>query len=283
MVAYSSSLDQAGVLAKSVDDACLVMDRIVGKCDKDSTTVDAKWDTLSETVANVKGKVIAYIPEDMNLVSQEVRDTWLMTIEVLREHGAKLVELKYTDIDPTVKGEKLTDRWLATYYILTPVEAFSNLSRYDGIRYGSKGSGGSLEEYYQSARDKFGKEVKRRLLLGSYILLNEAEKKYYHSALSYLNTIRKQFHDIYRNVDLLLTPTSPGVAFKRGEELCPERMYAGDMFTIIANLLMAPAISIPAPTGGLPIGIQLMARRFDEANLIEVAKFLEIEFKRLKK
>ena len=283
MIAYSSSLDQAGILAKSVNDACIVLDQIVGPCTKDSTSRSEYWHNLEQVEPKISDKTIGYIPEDMQLVSKEVKEVWETTIEIVKRSGAKVIELQYKDLDPNIqRNQRLTDNWLAAYYILSPVEAFSNLSRYDGIRYGKRSCANSLHEYYENTRDNFGSEVKRRLVLGSQILLSESTEHYYHSALDYVGTIRAQFESIYKKVDLILTPTSPGTAFKLQEQVSPERMYAEDIFTIIANLLMSPAISIPGPTKGLPIGIQLMAKRFNERELAEVAKYLEIEFKRYK-
>lgn len=278
MIAYSSSLDQAGVFARSVTDACIVMDQIIGKCAQDSTTSSEQWSKLEDIIAKVDGKTIGYIPKQMELVTKDVRQNWELAINILRAGGAKVIEISCNELDSTIgPDQKLTDRWLATYYALTPVEAFSNLSRYDGIRYGTHIAADNLENYYLNTRDQFGKEVKRRILLGGHILLNECHKGHYRKALNYIQNMRYQFNQIFNKVDAILSPTSPHTAFKIGTVLSPEAMYAEDIFTIPANLLMAPAISIPSGVcgDGMPIGIQLMSNRFNESKMIEIAKFLE--------
>lgn len=284
MVAYSSSLDQAGVLARSVEDACLVMDCIVGQCDLDSTTSSEQWIQLSGIGPDCK-KNIGYFVEDLDLVEPEVKEIFLNIVKLLRQNGANITEIKSQDIDQELNsGENLSKKWLAAYYTLTPVEAFSNLSRYDGIRYGSYVKSDTLDEYYKSTRSQFGNEVKRRIMLGGHILLNETRKHYYKNSIDFINFVRVQFSKLFKRVDLIISPTSPHTAFKMDAKMQPERMYAEDLFTIQANILRSPAISIPAGLiRGMPIGIHMFAEQFQEKTLIEVSKFIEkiVEFKGL--
>ena len=279
MTAYSSSLDQAGVLTRSVSDACLILDLINGQCDKDMTTSSEPWVRL-ETVEPDPKVTIGYLVEDMDLVESGVADIWRSTLEQLKTSGARVVALKYKDIDPDIRiEEKLSDKWLATYYALTPVEAFSNLSRYDGIRYGTHVDAENIEAYYKLTRGQFGDEVKRRIILGAHILLNETEKHYYKNALNYRSQTMDAFDKVFSNLDVIISPTSPHTAFKINEKIAPEKAYLEDLFTIPANLIRAPAISIPAGLlNGMPVGIQLFAKRFNEKAIIQVAKYLESIF-----
>lgn len=283
IVAYSSSLDQAGVFARSVEDACIVLDEMMGSCERDSTTTALEPPNLSNILPNIAGKRIGYVPAHMEIVDAAVRDIWQKTIDVLKTNGATLVELSLNDLDPTIHGDvSPVHRWIATYYSLTPVEAFSNLSRYDGIRYGSHLDADNLQDYYRKTRSQFGDEVKKRIMLGSYILLTEGTNQFYSKAVEYRSVMQKHFRGLFSTkLDAILSPTSPHEAFKLGASKTSVDMYSEDMFTILANLLGAPAISIPAGLGhnGLPIGMQIITGPFQEVKLIEIARFLELQFK----
>ena len=278
MIAYSSSFDQAGVLARSVDDACIVLDKIMGKCTKDSTTENAVVPNLESVMPLVRGKRIGYIPSHITFAADEVQQSFYKALDVLRNAGAIITEIPPNELST---AQNALAQWMGVYYIMTPVEAFSNLSRYDGIRYGCYLKGKDLDDSYRQTRDQFGDEVKRRIMLGAQILSTEHKDAIHRSALVAQIEIKAKFRQIFTKVDAVISPTSPNTAFDLGAPKSDVDMYAEDAFTIIANLLGAPAISIPSELSGtgLPIGIQIMSAPFEEVKMIEVAKFLEAEFK----
>jgi len=277
MVAYSSSLDQAGVMARNIEDACIVLDKMMGHCSNDSTTTSLKPPKLEGINPSIHGKTIGYIAAHMDLVSKEVNEIWKNTLEYLKSNGANIIEIDLKELDGDPNYNNPIDKWIGTYYVLTPVEAYSNLCRYDGIRYGGYLKGADLEESYKSTRNQFGEEVKRRIMLGAHILLEENKELLYNKAIVYRRLMQERFKALFGKIDGLLSPTSPHEAFKLGSTKSALEMYAEDGFTVIANLLGSPSISIPAGYGpnGLPLGMQLITDRFEEIKLIEIAKALE--------
>jgi aspartyl-tRNA(Asn)/glutamyl-tRNA(Gln) amidotransferase subunit A len=277
MIAYSSSLDQAGVMARTVDDACIVLDKMMGRCANDSTTSHLNPPKLEDVSASVKGKSIGYIAPHMDLVGKSIRKVWEDSLEYLKSNGANIIEINLRDLDDDPTDNNPIDRWIGTYYVLTPVEAYSNLCRYDGIRYGSYLQGADLEETYRLTRSQFGEEVRRRIMLGAHILLQESKEALYNKAVVYRKLMQEKFMTLFKKVDAIISPTSPHEAFELGTSKSALEMYAEDGFTVIANLLGSPAISIPACCGEnkLPIAMQVITNRFEEVKLIEIAKSLE--------
>lgn len=283
MIAYSSSLDQAGVLARTVTDACIVLDHISGYCERDSTTSKTGPTELAKITSGITGKKVGYISAYLDKVSQSVRENWMEVLELVKKHGGEIIEIGLNEISDGAHDP--IQQWTSVYYGFTTVEAFSNYCRYDGIRYGIQKDGKDLNDYYCNTRDQFGDEVKRRMLLGAYILSNHDKLDIYNRSISFRHLIRDQFMKIFKKVDVILSPTSPHTAFPIDYQKTPIEMYYEDMFTVVANLIGSPAISIPSGLcdKGLPIGMQVMAAPFDEVQMIEVAKFLESElhFKQL--
>lgn len=261
IIALASSLDQVGPFAHTVEDAMLIMEVIEGRDDKDATSVELSEAPVAELLTpSFEGLRIGvpqeYFIEGMDpLVQQTVKEA----IAVFENNGAKVVEISLP----------LSPYALPTYYIIQPAEASSNLARYDGLRYGTRAEG-TLEESYVKARSEgFGAEVKRRIMLGSFILSAGYYDAYYKKALAVRNALRKEFDQAFKRVDLIIGPTSPSVAWNLGEKFNdPIAMYLADVFTTPANIAGLPGISIPCGFAhGLPVGLQLQAKPFNEATL----------------
>ncbi len=278
MIAFSSSLDQAGPLANSVNDAAIILDSVTGFDSRDSTSLNLKptnsYNSLindtysfSDFTFGVPSKLLEIGLDD------EIRYKFDELIKNLKKLGAKVI-----DIDlPYAKYA------VATYYIIAPSEASSNLSRFDGIRYGfsEESENGDLIESYINNRSKgFGEEVKRRIMLGTYSLSSGYYDAYYLKAIKVKQLISNDFRNAFSNVNSILTPTCPELPFKLGEKKNdPLKMYLSDILTIPANLAQLPSISIPLGLSNqnLPIGIQLTGNRLDEVNLLKMASLLEKE------
>ncbi|MDR1982781.1 MAG: Asp-tRNA(Asn)/Glu-tRNA(Gln) amidotransferase subunit GatA [Holosporaceae bacterium] len=271
MVAFASSLDQAGPLTKTVRDAAILLKIISGYDENDSTSSrESVPDFESFVGKSVKGIRVG-IPKEYHMagMSEEIIEFWKKGAELLKEAGAEIVDISL----PYSKYA------LPTYYIIAPAEASSNLSRYDGIKYGFRANGVSLNEVYENTRaEGFGDEVKRRILVGTYVLSAGYYDAYYMRALKIQKLIRQDFSHAFEKVDLLLTPTTPNSAFAFGEEpKDPVTMYLNDVFTVTANIAGLPGISVPI---GLdkqerPLGLQLIAPHFKEDLLIQVGSALE--------
>ena len=279
MIAYASSMDQAGVIARSVEDACLVLDIMKGPCDRDSMSSKILLPKLAEIPANVKGMRIGYIEEHMSLVNEQVRAQWEKSLKLLKEMGAETISINIHDLSCKSIGLNCspTHSWLGVYYSLSTIEALSNLARYDGIRYGSYVAGKDLEESYLLTRDQFGPEVKRRLALAAHIMLTEPTNKILERSSKYRQFLKERFGRLFKRIDCLVSPTSPHVAFPLAEfKKNSIESYMEDIFTVVANLVDSPAISIPAgENNGLPIGMHIMAGHLQDAKMIAVAKALE--------
>ncbi len=271
IIAYASSLDQAGPMGKTVRDCALLLQGMAGFDAKDSTSVDLPVPDYSASLeAGVKGLRIG-IPREyrMDGMNPEIEALWNRGKDWLREAGAEIVDINLPH----------TYHALAAYYIVAPAEASSNLARYDGVRYGLRVPGKDLTEMYENTRGAgFGREVQRRIMIGTYVLSAGYYDAYYTKAQRVRTLIKKDFDQAFQRVDAILTPTSPNAAFPIGANSDdPIAMYLNDVFTVPINLAGVPAISVPAGlnSAGLPLGLQLIGRPFDEATLLRVARSIE--------
>ena len=273
IVAFASSLDQAGVCTNNVQDSSTVLQQICGYDHKDSTSVDVPVpDFGSQLGKGVKGLKVG-IPEEYfsQQLSDEVRKACEQVIENLRSEGAEIVHISLPH----------TKYALLAYYIIAPAEASTNLARYDGVRYGLRvyDEGDSLDDMYEKTRAVgFGDEVKSRILMGTYALSSGYYDAYYRKAQKIRRLVAEHdFQQSFKEVDLIFSPVAPTVAFDLGQEKSQLDMYANDIFTIPASLAGLPAISIPIgfSSSGLPIGGQLIANLFDEVTMYRVASNIE--------
>ncbi len=273
MIAFASSLDQAGVFARNVKDAALVQQAISGFDAKDSTSYNAPVPEWSANInTNLKGKKIG-IPKEYRVegTDPEILAWWDKGIAWLKDHGAEIQEVSLPH----------TSYALATYYIIAPAEASSNLARYDGVRYGlrAKENIHSLDDMYELTRAAgFGKEVKRRILIGTYVLSAGYYDAYYKKAQRIRTLIAQDFAKAFEKVDALLAPTAPTAAFALGEKMDnPITMYLNDIYTVPASMAGLPAMSVPAglSSRGLPLGLQIIGKAFDEQSVFNVAAAVE--------
>ena len=277
IVAFASSLDQAGSMAKNVKD-CTLLHEVISSYDlKDSTSVDFKRNNYSELLTNnIKGKKIG-IPKEYRVdgMPKEIEDLWIKGIDFVKESGAEIIDISLPH----------TSYALPAYYIVAPAEASSNLARYDGVKYGFRSDGENLIDMYERTRSEgFGNEVKRRIMIGIYVLSSGYYDAYYLKAQKVRKLIINDFDEAYKKVDAILTPSTPSSAFKIGEKTNdPVSMYLNDIFTVPVNLAGLPGISIPAGLDkkGYPLGLQLIGKAFDEQNLLNIAYAMEekINFK----
>ncbi len=271
IVAYASSLDQAGPMTRDVRDAALLLEVMAGHDPKDSTSVALEVPSFEKAlIQGVKGLRVG-IPKEYRLegMDEDTLKLWEKGAKWLQEAGAEIVEISL----PHTKYS------LATYYVLAPAEASSNLARYDGVRYGLRVSGKTLDELYENTRSEgFGTEVQRRVLIGTYVLSAGYYDAYYLKAHKVRRLITHDFETAFQNVDVILTPTTPTAAFALDEKPTdPVVMYLNDVLTVPANLAGLPGISIPAGLSkeGLPLGLQLIGPAFDENVLFRAGRVLE--------
>lgn len=272
LIAYGSSLDQIGPIARDVTDCAAILEVIAAYDEKDGTSVKRKeYDFMSALVDDVKGKKIG-IPRDYlnGGLDEEVRAAVLDAARVLMEKGAIVEEFDLS----------LVPYAIPAYYVIASAEASSNLSRFDGVKYGHRAADyDGLHSMYKKSRSQgFGQEVKRRIMLGSFVLSSGYYDAYYLKALKTKALIKEAFDQAFETYDMLLGPTAPSTAPKLGESLKdPLKMYLGDIYTISANLAGLPAISIPCGkgSGGLPIGLQLIGNCFQEKTIIQAAYAFE--------
>jgi aspartyl-tRNA(Asn)/glutamyl-tRNA(Gln) amidotransferase subunit A len=271
IVAFASSLDQAGPIAKTVEDAAILLRSMSGHDPQDSTSLPAEVPDFASFVGkSVKGLRIG-VPEDYRIegMPEEIAALWDQGIAWLKEAGAEVKSVRLPH----------TKYALPAYYIIAPAEASSNLARYDGMRFGLREPGNSLSEVYENTRASgFGDEVKRRILIGTYVLSAGYYDAYYLKAQKVRRRIADDFDAAFRDVDALLTPTAPSAAFGLGERTDdPVAMYLNDVFTVTTNLAGLPGISLPAglSSSGLPLGLQLIGRALDEGTLLSLAGALE--------
>ena len=270
IVAFSSSLDQAGPLTRTVGDAALMLNSMAGYDKKDSTSANLKMPNLMDYLdKGVKGKKIG-IPKEYTQdgISDDIVKFYDTSISWLKDAGAEIIPVSLPH----------TKYALPVYYIIAPAEASSNLARYDGVRYGVRKEGKNLDDMYELTRGNgFGEEVKRRIMIGTYVLSSGYYDAYYLKAQKVRRLIKQDFDNVFEKVDFILTPSTPTTAFALGEKLDPLTMYLNDIFTVPASLAGLPGISLPVglDKSGLPIGMQLIAKAFDEVGLISTAQVLE--------
>ena len=271
IVAFASSLDQAGPLARTVRDAAIMLGAMAGHDPKDSTSLNVPVpDYEAALTGDIRGLTVG-IPAEYRVdgMPEEIARLWSQGTDWLRDAGAEIVEVSLPH----------TRYALAAYYIVVPAEASSNLARYDGVRYGLRVDGESVDELYEVTRGEgFGREVRRRILIGTYVLSAGYYDAYYLKAQRVRSLIARDFHAAYQTVDVILTPTAPSVAFRLGEKTDdPIAMYLNDVFTAPASLAGLPGISVPVGLSGdgLPLGLQLLGRAFDEQTVLRVAQVLE--------
>jgi aspartyl-tRNA(Asn)/glutamyl-tRNA(Gln) amidotransferase subunit A len=273
IVAFASSLDQAGPMARDVRDCAILLEAMAGFDPKDSTSLDLpvpNWEAALNS--DVRGKRIG-IPKEYRIdgVPPEIDRVWQRGIELMRDAGAEIVEVSLPH----------TRYALPTYYIIAPAEASSNLARYDGVRYGLRAlpANGNLTDMYEATRaEGFGPEVKRRIMIGTYVLSAGFYDAYFNRAQKVRALIARDFERVWEQCDLILTPTAPSAAFALGEKSAdPIAMYLNDVFAVPASLAGLPAISVPAGLDdlGLPLGLQLVGKALDEQGVLNAALALE--------
>src|SRR4051794_39603863 len=273
IVAFASSLDQAGPIARTVRDAAILMRSMAGHDPKDTTSVDREVPDYEAAIGrSVKGMRIG-IPKEYRVdgMPAEIEKLWEQGAEWLRSAGAQLVEVSLPN----------TKYALPAYYIVAPAEASSNLARYDGVRYGLRAPGRDVTDMYEKTRaEGFGKEVRRRVLIGTYVLSAGYYDAYYVRAQKVRTLIKRDFEECFASgVDAMLTPTTPSAAFAIGEKGAadPIEMYLNDVFTVTVNMAGLPGISVPAglDAQNLPLGLQLIGRPFDEETLFSLGQVIE--------
>ena len=273
--AYASSLDQIGPMTQNVEDAAILYDMIAGYDPKDSTCSQRECVSVADKLdATVKLK-IAIIPEYLKDASVDVQQAYAKAVEALKSAGHTIVEK--TMMDPKFD--------ISAYYITATAEATTNLARYDGIRYGARVEGESLKDTYLKTRSAgFGLEVQRRIMLGNFVLSSGYYDAYYVKAQKVRTLIQEEYNKIFQEVDLILTPVAPRTAYEFGALSDPIEMYLSDIYTISVNLAGLPAISLPVDKAqnGMPVGLQLVARAYDEQTLFNGALSLETQLKDLK-
>ena len=275
IAAFASSLDQAGIFSKNVTDASILLEEIAGHDERDSTSSNVSIPNYSKQLnSDLNGKTIG-IPKEYTVdgISDEINAVWEDAIKSLEKKGAVI---KHISLPHTKYA-------LPTYYIIAPAEASSNLARYDGVKYGFRADEAkSLDEMYEMTRSEgFGKEVKRRILIGTYVLSAGYYDAYYLKAQKVRKLIANDFIEIFKECDLILTPTAPSAAFPLNEKQDdPIKMYLNDVFTVPASLAGIPGISIPygKDKSGLPLGIQLLGKHFDEQEIFNAAFALEKDY-----
>lgn len=276
VVGFGSSLDQVGPLGRSVADVATTLDAMVGRDVRDCTSQDCKPNFAAAAqlgrTQGIAGKRVGIVPSYMDAagVSSEVASALKAALTKLEGLGAQIVEVEL----PNAKAA------LSAYYVIGPCEAFSNLSRFDGIRYGYRASDcRNLEEQYEKSRTQgFGAETRRRIMLGSYLLSSGVYETYYYPAQQVRTLITQDYQCAFEQVDVLLTPTSPRTAFKLGEIADPTSMYLSDIFTIPINIAGNGGMNLPVglgETSGLPVGVQIIGPQFKDENIFEVASALE--------
>ena len=271
VVAFASSLDQAGPIAKTVEDAAILLTSMSGHDPKDSTSLPVGVPDFAGFVGkSVKGLRIG-VPKEYRAdgMPAEIEALWAEGVAWLKDAGCEIVEVSLPH----------TKYALPAYYIIAPAEASSNLARYDGMRYGLRVDGANLTEVYEATRAAgFGEEVKRRVLIGAYVLSAGYYDAYYLKALKVRRRIADDFDQAFQKVDALLTPTAPSAAFGLGENAAdPVAMYLNDVFTVTVNLAGLPGLSLPAglDAQGLPLGLQLIGKALDEGTLFQLGSAME--------
>ncbi|WP_406682481.1 Asp-tRNA(Asn)/Glu-tRNA(Gln) amidotransferase subunit GatA [Shiella aurantiaca] len=271
LIAYASSFDTIGVFSKNIPDNALVLEIMAGADEHDSTVSKKPVPAYSSLLNFNKKAKVAYIKETIHSegLNPEIKERTLATLEKLKQAGHEVEEVSFPYLDYI----------LPTYYILTTAEASANLSRFDGVRYGHRSEAtGDLESLYKKTRSEgFGEEVKRRIMLGTFVLSASYYDAYFTKAQKVRRLIKEKTEELLKDHDVLVMPTTPTVAFKLGEHSSnPLEMYLADLYTVQANVAGVPAISIPngVDSQGLPIGLQIVGKAFDEATVFAFADYL---------
>ncbi len=271
IVAFASSLDQAGAFARTVEDCALMLNTMCGHDAKDSTSSKQEVPDFTKALeGDLKGKKIG-IPKEYRVdgMPEEIEKMWQQGMDWLKDQGAEIVDVSLPH----------TKYALPTYYIIAPAECSSNLARYDGIRYGQRVEGEDLTDLYELTRAQgFGEEVQRRIMIGTYVLSAGYYDAYYIKAQKVRRLITQDFENAFEQVDALLTPTAPSSAFAIGEnDDDPIKMYLNDVFTVPTSLAGLPGMSVPAglDSKGLPLGLQVIGKAWDEETVLNVARNIE--------
>lgn len=274
LVAFASSLDQIGPICNDAHDCAIMLNTLCSHDEHDATSARAAVPDFTEKLGQpISGMTIA-MPKEFfaDEIDSDVREAVLQAAKALEKKGAKLVECSM----PSLKYA------IPAYYLIACAEAASNLSRFDGIKYGYRGEGATFEELIRDSRTKgFGEEVKRRILLGNYALSSGYYDAYYKKALALKQEIIKEYNDVYSTADVILTPTAPSVAYKIGaQDNDPVKMYLADICTVTVNIAGLPAISTTCGynTEGMPIGMSIVGKRFDEPTILQLADAFERDF-----
>ena len=269
VVAFASSIEQVGPMTKTVKDNAFALEVLAGKSNDDETSVDAKIDFIQDIDKGVKGLKIGLVTEvEALLKGMESEKAYQKAIEILKSQGAEFVHVSL----PSFKMA------LPCYYIIAPAEATSNLGRFDGIKYSKRAEGKDINETYTKSRSAgFGKEVKRRIMLGNFVLSSGFFDAYYNKAKAVQQKLKEESKLIFDLCDAVLLPTTTGEAFKLGAITDPVSMYKEDFFTISANVMGLPAISLPLEKGsaGMPLSVQIMGKEFDEKTIYRIANSIE--------
>ncbi|MGM0623849.1 MAG: Asp-tRNA(Asn)/Glu-tRNA(Gln) amidotransferase subunit GatA [Campylobacterota bacterium] len=266
LVAFSSSLDQIGPITQNVEDAAILYDKICGHDSNDSTSADTKYEKIQ--IDTKRKLTIAVIENYIQELDEQSQKALQEAIDALEKDGHTIVYKKMLN----------TKYDIATYYIVATAEASANLSRFDGVRYGNRVEGENLQQMYLKTRSEgFGDEVKRRIMLGNFVLSSGYYDAYYIKAQKVRHLIKDEYEKIFNEADLIFSPVSPSSAFKFGQKQDPLEMYKSDMFTLSVNLAGLPAISLPVGKGNdaMPIAAQFIAKHFDEQTLFDGASALE--------
>jgi len=268
--AYASSLDQIGPITQNVEDAAILYDAIKGHDPKDSTSAEFEKQPIFGHIDPTRTLTIAVIDNYVAQADPAIQKAFAQTIETLEAAGHTILHREMTN----------TKYDIATYYILATAEAATNLARYDGVRYGRRAEEvkNTEELFFKTRSEGFGEEAKRRILLGNFVLSSGYYDAYYLKAQKVRHLIRDEYNAIFEEADLILSPVAPSVAPKIGELADPLEMYKSDMYTLAVNLVGLPALSLPVaddPETGMPIGLQLIAKAFDERTLFDGALGLE--------
>ncbi len=266
--AFSSSLDQIGPITQNVEDAAILYDILSGHDKMDETSAKLNPDTTAANLNPDRKMTIAVIENFLDQASDDIKKATLDAIEALKKEGHTIIYKNFSNVEHHV----------STYYIIATAEASANLSRYDGVRYGFRKEEGNLKDMYFDTRSEgFGEEVKRRILLGSFVLSSGYYDAYYLKAQKVRHLIKDEYNAVFNEADLILMPVTPTTAFEFNSKSSPIEMYLSDIYTISLNLAGLPGISIPVgkDKDGMPIGMQLVAKAFDEQTLLDGAASAE--------
>ncbi|MCC6180796.1 MAG: Asp-tRNA(Asn)/Glu-tRNA(Gln) amidotransferase subunit GatA [Bacteroidia bacterium] len=271
LIAYASSFDQIGPITKTVEDVALILEVMAGSDEYDTTASQKSVGNYVDALKQKKTYKVAYLKEcvESEGLDTEVKKQTLLALDKLKKQGHTVEPVEFPYLDYLVP----------TYYVLTTAEASSNLSRFDGVHYGYRSPHATdLESTYKKSRSEgFGKEVKRRIMLGTFVLSAGYYDAYYAKAQRVRNIIRQKTREVFEQYDFIVTPSTPGTAFEFGKNSKdPIKMYLEDIFTVQANIVGCPAISVPNGThsNGLPIGLQIMGRDFEEDKLLNLAQMI---------